>query len=160
MEPGTRQCHRCHKIKPLRAFYANGKDREHGRAWECKDCTKARSALRQRELREQLRPAHQQASRDHQRRFVARSLGLTWEDLQAMEQRQVGLCAICGRAEVATYRGRVRALAIDHDHHTGKVRELLCSNCNRGLGHFQEDSDVLLAAVAYLARHAAEVMSR
>jgi hypothetical protein len=39
---------------------------------------------------------------------------------------------------------------LDHDHKTGKVRGILCSRCNRGLGHFQDNVESLRQAVTYL----------
>ncbi len=41
---------------------------------------------------------------------------------------------------------------IDHDHSTGKVRGLLCSCCNTGIGMFKDNPDVLDRAAFYLVR--------
>jgi len=41
-------------------------------------------------------------------------------------------------------------LVVDHCHSTGKVRGLLCSNCNRGIGMLQERVDILQNAIDYL----------
>ena len=69
--------------------------------------------------------------------------GITLEDYNAMYERQGGRCAICGAG------GK---LVVDHDHKTGKVRELLCHLCNAMIGCAREDRAILTAAIAYLTR--------
>jgi len=56
-------------------------------------------------------------------------------------KEQKGLCAICKTST---------KLVIDHDHKTGKIRGLLCHNCNIGLGNMKDSPDILRAASLYL----------
>ena len=78
-------------------------------------------------------------------------------ELQAMIQAQSGVCAICHSAEVAlSVRGDLRQLSVDHDHRTGRVREMLCLACNSVLGDAEDDIRILEAAIAYLIKHKAE----
>lgn len=56
-------------------------------------------------------------------------------------------CAICGTVE---WNGRHKRPHVDHDHKTGRVRGILCSECNTGLGKFKDDPIILEAALAYL----------
>ena len=72
-----------------------------------------------------------------------RKIGITPEQYNTLLQKQNGVCAICKQT-------CSRALAADHCHTTGKVRGLLCNNCNRGLGHFKDSRELLETASAYL----------
>ena len=82
--------------------------------------------------------------------------GLTVHQYDQMLIDQGGLCAICRRPEHAKLRdGRTKRLAVDHDHHTGAIRGLLCSACNRALGYFDDDISNLSKAAEYLTKPAA-----
>lgn len=76
-----------------------------------------------------------------------KKFGLTASEFDAMVERQGGVCCLCGSPPGA------RALAVDHDHETGKIRDLLCSTCNVGLGAFFDDPDLLESAAAYIRKH-------
>lgn len=78
---------------------------------------------------------------------------MTYDDFLAMAEAQGGLCAICGEQPSSGQTKRCRGLYIDHDHATGKVRGLLCTNCNNGIGHFKDSIARLLKAIDYLKRH-------
>ena len=47
---------------------------------------------------------------------------------------------------------QIGVLVVDHDHETGKVRGLVCHNCNRALGLLHDDVDNLRRAISYLER--------
>lgn len=86
---------------------------------------------------------------------LKRRFGMDAPDYAKMAANQGGLCAICGNPETAKHKtsGGVRALAVDHCHSSGRVRALLCTACNTGLGSFNDDPDRLKAAIQYLERH-------
>lgn len=73
--------------------------------------------------------------------------GVTPEQFDQLLSEQQGACAICRQQPD---EGRV--LHVDHDHHTKKIRGLLCDTCNGGLGMFKDQQDLLRAAVAYLEK--------
>lgn len=69
---------------------------------------------------------------------------LSAEEHQALVEKQQGRCAICNRPV---------KLMVDHDHLTGLVRGLLCTHCNRGLGSFYDNPNLLSKAINYLRRN-------
>ena len=69
--------------------------------------------------------------------------GISKDDYAALLEQQSNCCAVCQREFDRTPH-------IDHDHETGRVRGLLCYPCNSGLGQFQDDTEVLKKAIAYL----------
>lgn len=67
---------------------------------------------------------------------------------------QQGVCAICEKPETTRGRGgATRRLAVDHDHRTGVVRQLLCHRCNLVTWAVEENPALLDAVRAYLLRH-------
>jgi Recombination endonuclease VII len=82
--------------------------------------------------------------------------GMTPEQFQAKAEAQSGLCMICKKEPVPDGRSRrdgIWALEQDHDHLTGILRDLLCGHCNKGIGMFNDDPDLLRAAADYIERH-------
>lgn len=75
--------------------------------------------------------------------------GITLEQYDAMLEAQNNGCAICG----VSPEQNGRRLDIDHCHTSGKVRGLLCTNCNTGIGKFNDDPDLLAEAMKYLYRN-------
>jgi len=71
--------------------------------------------------------------------------GLTPEDYDRILKEQNGGCAICHNLCKSG-----RRLSVDHCHRTGRLRGLLCGNCNRGLGYFNDSEELLFSAANYL----------
>lgn len=75
--------------------------------------------------------------------------GLTRTQFNEMLAAQGGCCAICG----TTKPGGRGTFHVDHCHNTGNIRSLLCNRCNNGLGHFNDNPELLEFAANYLRRH-------
>jgi hypothetical protein len=84
--------------------------------------------------------------------YYWRAYRLTVAQLDAMIAAQEGLCAICGEAP-RPHQGIGRLWCVDHNHTTGQIRELLCRQCNSGIGSLRESVRVLRSAIAYLEKH-------
>jgi hypothetical protein len=82
---------------------------------------------------------------------LMKAYGITIAQYEAMLQTQGGVCAICSGPPAST-NGK-KHFHVDHDHVTGKVRGLLCGNCNQGIGKFKDDGELLFKAAAYLKAH-------
>lgn len=78
--------------------------------------------------------------------------GITLADYVVAEVLQDGVCGICRQrnSEPHSPNGKPRRLVVDHCHVTNDIRGLLCSRCNRGLGMFQDDVEILRRAISYL----------
>lgn len=132
-------CKKCNLSKTLNDFSKSPSTKDRLRNW-CRDCfaqyDKERRLTKSREY------------------LKGRSLVRYWpgsgaeEALQKREElyaKQNGTCAICKRPEAIC-----GTLNVDHDHSTGRVRGLLCTMCNKGLGEFRDQISDLEAAVSYL----------
>jgi hypothetical protein len=77
---------------------------------------------------------------------LKKHFGITIDDYFDMLDSQGGGCAICDGRE----NGRYEYMSVDHCHKTGRIRGLLCSNCNRGIGLLRDDPELLEKAAKYL----------
>lgn len=120
---GLFECYSCHKALPLSEF-PSGRSRRDGskRYGYCKQCHSA-----------------------YQRVLILKRLfNLTPDDYETLLRAQGGVCYICRQPP------KSRRLAVDHDHHTGLIRGLLCSFCNRAISVFRDNEERLQRAVDYL----------
>lgn len=171
-----RTCCSCSTPKPEDDFSPPGRSRKTN--YECRVCHNSRKKARYRERATSGRVDPEGTCRDcgitksaddfgrnwHRRSGLAyrcndcqghanreRHFKISPAEYAAMLHAQQGVCAICGQAEDDLSKGgKVKALAVDHNHDTGKIRGLLCGNCNRGLGNFGDNLDTLIAAVTYM----------
>lgn len=127
-----------------------------GKKPPCPDC----AAKRARESQNRKNAArNKRYAEDPDRRLanaeslLQRQYGVTLEWLMAKTAEQNNCCAICGRPPDPNGVKAAGRLHVDHDHETGKVRDLLDNHCNRLLGAAQDDPDLLRRAAEYIERH-------
>lgn len=99
-------------------------------------------AARQRNRKHYLNITKEQ----RQEGWYQRKYGISVEDVRARFKAQGEQCAICGTTDMK----QERQLHLDHNHTTGQLRGVLCSKCNRGLGHFNDCEELLQKAILYL----------
>jgi hypothetical protein len=76
---------------------------------------------------------------------LKRMYGITLSDYKQMYRQHGGKCAICAK--------KYPKLCVDHNHHTGRVRGLLCRLCNAAIGAFKDDPQMLMVGVSYLTKY-------
>jgi arginine utilization protein RocB len=81
----------------------------------------------------------------HKKWHIKNTYDLEFDEYLKLKQKQDNKCAIC-ESELT------QKCCIDHDHTTGKIRGILCYNCNTGLGQFKDSEEIMLKAVAYLKK--------
>lgn len=130
-------CTVCKETKPEDQF-SRRSNRPKGHISHCKDCDKNKWGGR-------WKPKMQRGYK------LKRAFGLSLEDYQQMLDRQGGVCAICKQPETTkSNTGGDKNLSVDHCHKTGKIRGLLCHHCNTGIGKFNDNVDLLEAAIKYI----------
>jgi hypothetical protein len=80
------------------------------------------------------------------RQDLKHDFGMSLEDYDTLWESQGRRCKLCGRQR----EEGERAFDVDHDHSTGKVRGILCCQCNNGLGYFKDNASILKKAAEYL----------
>ena len=126
----------------------------------CKACTKVKNTAWRFTHREEInlrrleRLKHKRPIYSRDKHLVSQH-GMTEVDYQRRFDAQGGVCAICHRPETIILRGRVKALAVDHDHSTGGIRGLLCFTCNAAVGMFRDSPVILECAAKYLSKYQA-----
>lgn len=133
----TRICSICDVEKRLKQFYIQ-KTGKYGRSNKCISCAKKISKGHIEE-----NPNYKEKQRDSN---LKRNYGIDINDYNKMFLDQEGCCAICKTHQIKLDR----KLAVDHCHDTGKVRLLLCSACNTGIGFLKHDIGILANAIKYL----------
>lgn len=144
-------CKKCLKTKPLSEFYKTSTHSD-GYSWQCKTCKS--------EYWKRWRKDNPVLAREKDIRGNAKKVpGATIDIRKRLYEEQDGKCAICKTPGLMYGEGTPKeTLALDHNHATGQLRQLLCIKCNRGLGLFMDDPELLREAARYLERRLENVV--
>lgn len=82
--------------------------------------------------------------------YYKKTYGSSLIEIESLLEKQNNLCFICEEIGFKMKDSVHSPLNVDHDHSTGKVRGLLCHNCNRALGLLKDDTNRLKRAISYL----------
>ena len=139
-----RKCKTCGITKPHDQFHKNKKYKDNIRP-HCKTCRRDYENVSYHKHKHK-RPYSYEKDKDTKLR---RTYGISYQEYLYMLETQNGCCAICGTNDPSPRK----AFSVDHCHTTGKVRSLLCGNCNTGIGLLQEDEEVMKRAIEYIVFH-------
>lgn len=106
------------------------------------------------ERRRRIQAEYRDANPEKMKHYVLKSsYGITLAEYQEKLGSQGNVCAICGQPEQVKRDGKIKALAVDHDHATLKVRGILCQACNKALGLLKDDVNLFQKSIEYLLKH-------
>lgn len=143
-------CPNCNKELSDNSFYKSSTNKD-GLAIYCRDCDRERN--------KKYRESHPDYAKEYRSRniekarargrdvLMKRKYGIDYSEFIAMSNKQNNKCAICGND-----LDMGKLTHVDHDHKTGKVRGILCRNCNHGLGNFMDDISLMAKAIDYLRK--------
>jgi|DEB0MinimDraft_3_1074331.scaffolds.fasta_scaffold60946_3 hypothetical protein len=128
-ELGQYKCSNCEQWLDT-SCYSKDKSQSTGISYQCKKCNK-----------QKVRKSN-----------IKTKYGITEEQFLRMLEEQDHKCAICEKDLIVdimenSYETRPN---IDHCHTTGKIRGMLCTQCNTGLGKFYDNPELLAKAIEYL----------
>lgn len=146
-----KECNKCKITKELSEFYSQ-KTGKQGVFATCKECMREHARGKYKENGDKEREKQNLYRRNNPVAARMRTLkcryGITAEEYNNLNEKQKGNCAICGR----NHSELGRMLDVDHCHETGKIRGLLCNNCNQGIGLLKDNPDILRNAIKYLTQ--------
>lgn len=128
---GFKTCSECKVQKPVSEFHP------------------ARSSRTSDGLQSHCKPCNSYSRRRRGYKLIAK-YGITLEQYQELLDKQDGRCAVCGTDKPWPDSSRTN-FVVDHCHSTGRVRGLLCATCNLMLGYAKDQTEILRAAITYLA---------
>lgn len=147
-----KRCSQCGVIKEITIGFFKNKRNKNGYSSICKSCDYIKQKEYKEKNIERLRirnRAYYLANKDKKVEYernwrMMKRYGITFADKERMYAQQKGKCLICNDG------GDLKKIHIDHNHQNGKVRGLLCYQCNSAIAFLKEDISILQKAIDYL----------
>ena len=121
-----KECKSCNEVFPLDNFYSNKKMKD-GYLNRCKPCERESRREQQQEY------------------WLQKRYGLSPAEYKAMFESQDWKCSICTEP--------LTDAVVDHCHDTGNTRALLCQGCNKALGFFKDNPELMERGAQYVREH-------
>lgn len=135
-------CNNCFETKEYNQFYKEAKSKD-GYRKQCKNCKNQKTLNWRKENKEHYNSTMRKYNQKHYDKLRLHRYKLSMEEYENLLLNQDNKCKLCNKSP-----SKNRPLAIDHCHKTGKVRGLLCYNCNRGM-HYIDNMEFLDKAIKY-----------
>jgi hypothetical protein len=130
-------CRVCKESKPLTEYHSAKTNRDRLKT-ECRECVSVRNQ----------KYKHTKQTPENRYRdklgHIRRTYGLSAEQYEELSATQ-SACAICGKVFTDTFDKQ-----LDHCHETGRIRKFLCQKCNKALGLFNDNPELLRLAALYI----------
>ena len=130
-----KKCSKCKEILDDSMFYKNHRN--------CKKCHKQNVTRWQSNNKAKI-------LLDGRNYNIKKRYGITQLQYNNILNEQSGKCAICGTSEIR--RAKAKYFNVDHNHKTGKIRGLLCHDCNVLLGKLNDDIEMCKKVIEYLSK--------
>lgn len=140
----SKKCTKCKEDKDLSQPQDLKSNKKYGKKSQCKKCTQAyRTALYFSNEEFRQKTIKYASVRNRERKYNISEI-----NYNNLLKNQNNCCAICNITLDKSKFGLIGQ--VDHCHNTGKIRGILCSQCNTGIGNLKHDTDIIKSAIKYL----------
>ena len=149
-------CKKCNETKDLTEFYVAKTNKNGSLLYKnfCKPCQLEKDKSRYYALPKEVKQKRNKENRERlgfeyfKNYKLQKEYGISLEEYNNLLDIQDNKCYICNKEF-----GNTSSTRVDHNHENGKVRKILCHNCNTVLGHSKENVQILYNVINYIEEH-------